>query len=78
MSKRPGLVGTELAKVQRINAERQVMLRLQNGEASVWEMTKMAFKLGLGEATVAKSVTNDQAQATRQAVNRTVATNVDK
>ena len=72
-----GLSGTELAKAEKINSEKEVMRKLQSGQASVWEMTKMAFSLGLGEANVAKSVTNEQAAATRAQVNNTVANTVD-
>jgi len=72
-----GLSGSELAKAEKINSERGVMKRLQEGNASVWEMTMMAFKLGIGEANVVKSVTNEQAGATKAKLNNTVANSVD-
>lgn len=72
-----GLSGTKLADANKINAEKEVMKRLHEGNATMWEMTKMAFKLGLGEANVAKAVTNEQTQAARAKVNHTVANSVD-
>jgi hypothetical protein len=53
------------------------MLKLRTGQASIWEMTKMAFSLGMGEANVAKSVTSEQAQATKSKLNHSVANSVD-
>jgi len=72
-----GLAGSELAAAEARNAEKDVVKDLQQCKTSMWDMTKMAFRLGLAEAGIVKAVTNEKTAETRQAVNQSVGVAID-